>query len=238
MKLFISFIVLVLSLWSQSVHAQQVDCSWPVDPECTEDWSDGSSMDLWLQVSSSPPCSVLVRVYYKQRCLQVEVQDFALGILQTNPSGCATPAQIYSFASSPAFKDQISIALSLQVTRRWLVMYPHKAPRCPDAERVTTSKFGSCRRPQVQYTFLDGSTTNVDYDPLQSWEYYSNLFSSTGGVMTSCVMVVCSYDICCFRNFTFCVDENRLIQWSMGAWTDVGVCPPWGPCIFKFCGDP
>jgi len=138
----------------------------------------------------------------------------------------------------PAFTDQVSIAILLQVTSTWLLNNPGDTPRCPNAQRVTTSKFGSCRRPAVQYTFPDGSTTNVDYDPSISWTYYDNLFSSTGGVPTYIVMVVCTYDICCLRNLTFCVGENGLIQWSIGSWTPVGFCPPWGPCIFKFCGGP
>lgn len=227
----IAILLLLLSIVDTSA---QVDCAWPEVPGCTDDWNPGS-MNLWLEVSSTPPCSVMVTVYYQYRCLQVEVQDFALSFIQTNPNGCASPAQIYSFMNSASFRNQVSIAVSLQFARDWILDNPGSAPHCPTAYKVVTTKFGSCRKPMILYSFPNGSTTSVSYNPANSWSYYQNLYSGSGGVMVLVQLVVCNYDVCCFREFTFCVDDNSAVQWTIGGWVAYGTCPFLGPCTYKFC---
>lgn len=226
--------IAVLLLVSRVDLSAQVDCAWPEDVSCTEGWS-ASTMNVWLEISSAPPCSLYVKVYYKMRCLQVEVQDFNIGYLLTNPVNCATPAQINSFIYSFAFKDQLSKAVLLQAASLWVQRHSGSLPYCPGTLKILTSKWGSCMRPMIEYTFPSGSNSSVDYNPAMSWSYYENLFASTGGVPTSTILVNCDIDVCCFRSMTFCIDGNQQIQWSVGGWDTHGTCPVFGPCKYKFC---
>lgn len=229
-----SCIAVLMLLATRLDLSAQVDCSWPDDLYCTEDWSSGT-VNVWIEMSSTPPCSLYVKVYYKKRCLQVEVQDFTIGYLLTNPANCATPSQINSFIYSHAFHDQLSKAVLLHSVSLWVMSHNGSLPYCPGTLKVFTSKWGSCMRPVIEYTFPNGSQSSVDYDPALSWSYYANLFSSTGGVPTSTALVNCNIDVCCFRSMTFCVDENQQVQWSVSGWDSHGTCPYFGPCTYKFC---
>ncbi len=172
-------------------------------------------------------------MYFQTRCNQVEVAEWSAAPLTATPPGCASTQQIYAFMSTITFKNALSNAVAARIGRDKAIsgdLLP-----CPNYTPITTSKFATCMRPVIVYQFPSGSTIQVDYDPLNSWEYYNSLYMESGGVFTEIRYVSCVGTVCCFRDMSFCLNADGTVNYTVGAWRKYGVCPPFGPCTLTTC---
>lgn len=214
----------------------QVDCDWePPQLPCTDTAWTGSSLDVWIEMSSTPPCSVMVRSYFKYRCLQIEFQDVAISLIVTIPSGCATGSQIATFVSTASFRTQLANAVILEHTRNYYLQYPSRRPICPSAQTVTYGRVLNCQRMVVIYSFPDGQSVEVDYDSNMPWWYYQSLYVAQGGSLVQIGFSPCQINACCLKTMTHCVNEQGQLIYSFGNWVSNGSCPVTSPCKYHFC---
>lgn len=224
----------LILLLTVRLNAQYVDCVWPEDTTCTEEWSVGSK-DVWVNLPGPPTCSFLVRVYFVAKCLQIEIQDFAVSLIITSPPGCATTGQIMSFLNTNSFKNQIVESVLLQTTVDYYSRSGRSPSKCPVQSSTTVGKLNRCWQLSVVYTFPDGSTLNVPYDATLPWSYYESLHTETGGSPVETAFTTCLATACCFKSMTHCVDSSGQLVYSYGSWVSSGACPPLTPCVYLLC---
>lgn len=216
------------------LNAQYADCTWPPDSSCTEPWTNGSK-EVWVTLPGEPPCSFLVRVYYVKRCLQIEIQDFAVSLIVTAPPGCATSAEVLAFMNSTSFRNQIAEKILLQLTADYYIQQGTTPPLCPDQSVVTVGKLSRCMQLTVTYTFPDGSTISEPYDSTMSWAYYQSLYAENGGVPGEISFTSCLATACCYLSMPHCIDAAGNLVYTFGSWVSSGTCPPLSDCNYLFC---
>ncbi len=216
------------------LKAQYTDCTWPPDSSCTEPWTNGSK-EVWVTLPGEPPCSFLVRVYFVARCLQIEIQDFAVSLIVTAPPGCAATGQIMSFLNSSSFKNQVTETMLLQTTVDYYSRTGRSPSKCPVQSSTTVGKLSRCWQLSVVYTFPDGSTLNVPYDATLPWSYYESLHTESGGSPGEIAFTTCVATACCFKSMTHCVNVSGQLVYSYASWFSNGACPPLSPCVYVMC---
>ncbi len=211
------------------------DCYWTNPIGCTDPWLNATET-FDMIYSTSPMCVFQVTVYYKFRCSQYEVYEWSSQPTTAIPAGCASLADIYSFMTTPAFKNQLYSRVGAFAARTYAATWPGLIPNCPSTTLQITSKYASCMKPVVEYTFPGGSTSTLDYLSFNGWDYYLNYYSSTGGVISSIKLVRCVETSCCYQKSAICRLPDGSLSVTPGNWIEIGPCPPLSPsCTIKTC---
>jgi len=213
------------------VRAQINECSWP-NSDCNEPWV-GHHDDIWVTISSSPPCSVKVRTHWMMRCGQYEVQDITYGILITSPSGCATPDDV-----AAAWADGRMVAgIKLEMANLAMLKYvsQNSIPNCDQGyAKIIQGKLTACYTPYLTYSTESGDVTIV-YDLDQPWSYYQMIIAANNGTFPVVRLVACS-DACCYLERRLCMSNGVLVHTDMPTYVSDD-CPDeeGTPCRIHMC---
>ncbi len=169
--------VIILFLGSLSLHAQ-TDCDW-TGSSCTDPWVPNPSYNIWVQISSSPACSVMVRIASESRCNEINVIDFDAFIWVANPTGCASPSDISNSITAGVIKEAIYQHLA-NVEMFNAAMDPNCCP-CPIGQQTIVSKIVRCHAIALNWIGGNGSLRTVEYDPAQPWSVYQNMIDMSYG---------------------------------------------------------
>lgn len=204
----------------------QTDCDWS-GSSCIDPWTYNPPIDLWVEVSSSPPCSVKVTARYNTRCNEVDVVDFDVYLWDANPTGCASPGTIANSIIAGLVKDAIYNAIA-NLRMNQIAANPLCCP-CPLGTSIVISKFIQCHAIALSWTGGSGSQVTVEYDPTLQWSHYQFLIEQSyafnqvpGSANPYFTMLDCLSLGCCFRTRSFCRNSESQIVFQDGPWQVVG----------------
>ncbi len=215
-------IVSCLSLSTHVCLGQGTECNWSNLPPCNDAWINFTTPPFWVQLQTSPPCSVRVQAFGRRRCNQVEINDWKWFFAPTSPPSCMSRDDIMSLFS-------LLYKLSSETLLRNLFLsdFVNGTPLCPENVTYFIAKPGSCMKRTLNWSIPGGGSYSVEYDPLQSWSYYDSLMASTQGSGMYASVMPCN-EICCRRELTFCYLPDGSVQMSGTYWSPVpqNVCNP------------
>ncbi len=142
--------ILCLCFAIQTVRGQAPECDWPeLDPPCNTDFEWLETIEIYVPVSSSPPCSVKVRVYGARACDNIEILDLAWYMDDVVPVGCMTRDQIfesfnYGVLAWMSYTETLKHIFRTETTP---IQYP-----CPTVRTYNTGIAVACSRPQIIWT--------------------------------------------------------------------------------------
>ena len=227
--------VLLLLCSNAISSAQVVDCDWTNHP-CTDPWVSGTE-EISVSLGTTPPCEVKMRVHYKKRCLQVEIQDWTVGPFITTPPGCADQDDFMSALSSG------SLSASIYAETIGAILHEHivSNPSCCDCQngysQLFTAKVANCYRPILTYTLPDQTQTSQFYDASVAWSQYELQMQIQGGFDPIISIESCPGTGCCIKSRVFCKNSQGEVEyWDETSYT-FGECgnDPEGQCYITFC---
>ena len=242
-------LVFVMSLCVDIVSAQQyTTCDWPEEaPEdCNEVWSAALFQDVWIQVSTPPPCSVKVRASYRKRCLQIEVIEFNYIMVGNNypmsPPNCKSNDFMNSYIVSDVgfIKDIVYDAIATNVMNVYVATHGGTTGGgaccpCPNMKQLVEAKIGACADLYLNYQMPIGPPVELRFDPSLPWASYVSSMQAVGGYDPVVSMRPCFGEACCYRNREFCVSSG-VITFVDGPWLTVGDCEVASePCDIVVC---
>lgn len=224
----------LLLFGAQSGAKAQNECAWP-NSICNDPWS-ASQSDVWIAISSTPPCSVVVRVHWRYRCNEYELMDVTQPVVFTNPVGCATQQDVQSAWYDGRITDGIKQAIADLALARWVHNNASCCP-CPSQGFLVVGRVASCQKLVLTYTLPSGSVVSVNYDLSTPWSTYAMQISMANGSNPVIAMSPCPGEACCYRNRTFCLQDGVVANVQDGPWMTFGTCDPSenSTCQIRMC---
>jgi len=199
--------------------------------------------NIWVQISSSPACSVMVQIHSATRCNEINVITYDAFIWIADPPGCATQSDISNSITAGVIKEAIYLHLA-NFKMFELAMDPYCCP-CPNDQGMIISKTLKCQSIALQWTGSGGILRSVTYDPSQPWSFYQNMIDMSYGFLEVppsanpyFSLVDCLSLGCCFKTRYYCRNTSDQITFTDGAWQSFGsACntETTPPCIINNC---
>lgn len=212
----------------------QNECEWP-NSDCNQDWTPVHT-DVWIPLSSTPPCSVSVRLHWRYRCNEYELMDVTQPVIFTIPVGCATQQDVQNAWYDGRMTEGIKQALADLALARWVHNNANCCP-CPSQGYLIVGRLASCQKLVLRYTLPNASVVTVDYDLSTPWSTYAMQIAISNGSNPVIEMAPCPGTACCYRTRTFCLENGVVSNVQDGPWMTFGTCDPYenSTCQIRMC---